>query len=272
MYRRLIYLTVLLFLCSCERVIELDLKGVDAKYVVEGTLSDRAGDCRVLITQTKDFDQNNDFPGVQGALVYIRIHGDNPASTPGDTVHLTETEPGVYEAPAFAGMSGETYTLEVALDESRFTATSTMPAKVNLDTLYVTNENYFGETWKLANLILPDPAGVENFYRCIQYINGKKSEQLFLLDDDLVDGLDFESKLYMDPGLDDDERIHSGDSLTVELLCIDRAVYKYWMSLDQSSRGNGSPITPANPVSNLRGGALGYFSAHTIQSRTIVVP
>lgn len=263
---------LLLVSSSCEKVIELNLKGVEAKYVIEGVLSDQAGDCRVRISKTKDFDQNNEFPGIQGALVHIRIEGNNPASQPGDTVQLVETEPGIYQAPGFAGISGETYTLEVVIGNERFSASSTMPERINLDTVFVTDETFFGETFKLANIILPDPAGVKNYYRCIQYINGVKSEQLYILDDDLADGLDLETKLYMDPGLDEDERIHSGDSLTIELHCIDAAVFKYWESLDQSSRGNGSPVTPANPVSNLQGGALGYFSAHTKQSKTILVP
>lgn len=265
-------LALLFTLASCEKVIDLDLKGVEAKYVIEGTLSNQAGDCRVLITQTKDFDQNNEFPGVSGAVVTI-VSSDSDVSGDGETATiLTETAPGVYEAPDLQGISGTTYTLKAVIGEETFIASSTMPEQIYMDTLFVTDETIFGETWKLANLVVPDPAGIENKYRCIQYINGEKTEQLFIRDDELVDGRDFDTKLYMDPGTDEEDRIQSGDSLKVEMHCIDAAMYQYWFSLEQGATGNGSPVTPANPVSNMEGGALGYFSAHTTETKAIRVP
>jgi hypothetical protein len=50
-------------------------------------------------------------------------------------------------------------------------------------------------------------------------------------------------------------------------------VYNYFLQLRQSS-GTGafnSTASPANPTSNITGGALGYFSAHTTQTQTITV-
>jgi hypothetical protein len=64
--------------------------------------------------------------------------------------------------------------------------------------------------------------------------------------------------------------IHSGDQLCVELQCIDRGVFDYYNTLQQTVEQ--SSATPANPASNITGGALGYFSAHTINRRQIVVP
>ncbi|QEC52433.1 uncharacterized protein DUF4249 [Anseongella ginsenosidimutans] len=255
-----------ILLASCEKVIDLDLKGVEAKYVIEGTLTNEAGGCRVLISQTKDFDENNDFPGISGAVVSISSQGSEAP------VLLTETEPGIYEASSFAGSSGTTYLLEVIIGGTTYTASSTMPEQVNMDTIYVTEENIFGENWKLANIEFPDPAGIENKYRYIQYINGEKTEGFYTRDDELVDGRTFETKLYMDPGTDEEDRIQSGDELTIEMQCIDADMYTYWFSLEQGATGDGSPATPANPVSNIRGGALGYFSAHTTQVKTMIAP
>jgi hypothetical protein len=58
------------------------------------------------------------------------------------------------------------------------------------------------------------------------------------------------------------------DSVTIEMHCIDKPVYDYYYSL--GNRDNSA--TPANPVSNIVGGALGYFSAHTVRKTTAVVP
>lgn len=47
------------------------------------------------------------------------------------------------------------------------------------------------------------------------------------------------------------------------LQAIDKSVYDYFSSLNKLSAGGiNSSATPANPVSNVSGGALGYFSAH----------
>jgi hypothetical protein len=56
------------------------------------------------------------------------------------------------------------------------------------------------------------------------------------------------------------------------MMCIENAVFKYWFSLNQSATGNSQSASPANAVSNISGGALGYFSAHTVETREIVAP
>lgn len=253
-------------LTSCEKVIDLDLEGVEKKYMIEGIVTNQSGESKVMITQTKDFDENNDFPGVSGASVYITDQNS------GTTVELSETSTGIYETSALTGECGSTYTLEVRIGEETFTGSSTMPEVVPMDTIYVTEENIFGETWKLANIVLQDPPGIENSYRYIQHINGVKTKQLFIRNDDLVDGRNAPTKLYMSPDMEEEDRIKSGDELRIEMHCIDAAVYKYWYSLEQGATGDGGSATPANPVTNIQGGALGYFSAQTRQVSTMVVP
>jgi len=43
--------------------------------VIEGILTDQPGTSKVLITQTKNFDEDNGFPGVTGATVSITESG-----------------------------------------------------------------------------------------------------------------------------------------------------------------------------------------------------
>jgi glutaminase len=52
--------------------------------------------------------------------------------------------------------------------------------------------------------------------------------------------------------------------------CIDRDVHTYFNSLNQLQ--NNQAGTPTNPISNIKGGALGYFSAHSLRSRKVVIP
>ncbi|MFC0776098.1 DUF4249 domain-containing protein [Terrimonas alba] len=259
--------TVSGLLSSCQKVIEIDTRNAEEKYVVEGVVTDEADKSFVKLSTTKNITENNDFPPVTGATVLIN---DNS----GNNIILSETSPGTYTAPALVGSPGKTYSLDVTVNGEKFTATSTMPQKINLDTLFISDEILFGETRKLANIAYQDPAGKGQCYRYVQYVNGKKNKPIFVNNDDYSDGKYVQSKLWylVDEDENPEEEIKSGDTLTIDMLCIDPAVYKYWYSVFQSATGSSQSASPANPVTNIKGGALGYFSAHTLQTRTVVVP
>ena len=257
-------LVAALFTSSCEKVIHLDLNEAEKKYVIEANVTDQPGTAELLLSQTKNFDDNNDIIGVSGALVTVKEEG-GPLTT------FTETSPGHYEAPNLVGSTGKTYDLSVTIGTSVFTATSTMPVRVNLDTIYTTDELLVSETHKIVNVEYQDPPGRGNSYRFIQYVNGLKEKQIFAQNDDYTDGRLNISKLFYLPN-GDSTKIKSGDSVRIDMLCIDPRVYKYWFSLSSNTNGDNNQVTPANPVTNIEGGALGYFSAHTLQTRMMKVP
>jgi len=253
-------------LCSCEKEIDVKLQGAAKKYVIEAVVTDKTGGCKVLISQTKDFNEDNTPITVSGATVQI--------STGDSSVVLTENAPGVYESGSLKGIPGTTYNLQVRIDTETFHATSTMPSLVKMDSLYITEEMFFGDDYKLPTISYMDPAGVLNFYRFMVYVNGTKKKQIFALNDELTDGNRNATRLFVDVDQDveDEEKIKAGDLVKVEMLTIDAPIYKYFFSLENSATGDSNSATPANPVSNIQGGALGYFSAHTLQSMEVRVP
>lgn len=262
----ILYILLILLTASCEKVIDIDLNTADKKYVIEGNLTDKPGTAKVLISQTKNFDENNTFPPVSGAVVKITESG-------GATTTLTETTPGAYEAASLTGTSGKSYTLSVNIGGKIFSGQCTMPQKVNLDTIYTTDELIFSDFRKIVNAVVDDPPGLGNNYRFIQYVNGIKEKQILIRNDDYSDGRRIVNKLFYFSDDNDNERnIKTGDQVMVDLLCIDPVIYKYWFSLDRSSTGGSGQATPSNPVTNLDGGALGYFSAHTLQTKSMIVP
>ncbi len=116
-----------------------------------------------------------------------------------------------------------------------------------------------------------DPADVANFYRYKLSINNRQVQSLYYSDDDLRDGNTVEQRLFFFGNDDDeDDELEAGDVVEVEMQSIDQGAYNYFFSLDQTLEQ--SAAAPANPVSNISGGALGYFSAHTVQIKSIVVP
>lgn len=253
-------LAALMLCSSCEKVINVDLDESENKYVIEGDVSNVSATAnRVKISQTKKFDEENTFTGISGATVTIQVNN-------GTTYTLPETSIGIYATTAFTGTPGSIYKLTVSLDGNVFTATSTMPAQiVRLDTLTV-EEFSFGDIVKTIQPDYKDPSGPGNSYRFIEYANGRQVKHVFVQDDEVSDGLRVTSPL-----INPDGDLKTGDVVKVDMLCIDENVYKYWYSLDQAATGSSS-VTPANPVSNINGGALGYFSAHSVTSKTVVVP
>ena len=68
------------------------------------------------------------------------------------------------------------------------------------------------------------------------------------------------------------KKVKLKDNISVEMQCISRPTYLYYYSLNQQSgAGPGGGITPANPTNNIQGGALGIFSAHTVEKKLIRV-
>lgn len=261
------FLFIVLF-SSCRKVINVDIDGVEKKYVIEAFITDQQDSSRVLISTTKNISENNDYPGISGASVTV-------TDDAGAVTTFIEDSAGYYSAPSFKGEIGRTYTLKVNINGANFTAVSRMPQKISMDTLYISDEILFGEARKIANTTYQDPPGKGNCYRYVQYINGKKTKTIFVNNDDYLDGNYVEARLWYLADDDDDkedEKIKSGDTVRLDMYCIDVAVYKYWFSLNMSATGNSQSASPANAVSNISGGALGYFSAHTVQSKEIVAP
>jgi hypothetical protein len=254
----------MIFLPSCKKVIDLDLKDSDPKFVIEGVVTNEPGTARVLISMSKNFNESNQFEGVSGAIVKISDNGID--------FMLSETSPGVYQNNTINGTPGHVYDLSVEVAGKIFTATSTMPQPVLLDTLYIST-GPFGQ-FKFPTIAFTDPAGIDNGYRFIQYLNGVKDPAIFWEDDEFTDGQLVISQL--DSGVDkvDDPRnIKTGDQVRIEMLGVDTSVLRYWYTLSTGgARGVGNVVAPSNPITNIHGGALGYFSAQTINSRTVIAP
>jgi biopolymer transport protein ExbD len=262
-YHYLIAALLVLSTVSCQKVINVDLKETDKKLVIDAVLTDHEGGCVVKLSQTKEFYDDNSFVGISGAQVTISSNGQLLST-------LHETSQGVYIDSDLKGNYGKVYELSVVLNGKSYSAVSTMPYLVPFDSAYAKTQSFFGNNYTFATVMLQDPVDTQNNYRCIQYVNGKRTKGNFILDDDYSDGKRFESTLYFDQN--DVDSIKSGDEIRIDLLGIDRPTYEYWFSFEQSASGGQGSAAPANPVSNIKGDALGYFSVQNTQTKTIIAP
>ena len=240
---------------SCRKVIKVDLNSSSPKYVIEGNVTDQPGPYHVRVTKSVNFDQDNNFPGVSNAQVLITDVTSNITDT------LTEESAGYYTTHFMAGVQGHTYSLSVTSGSDVFHATSTIPPAVHIDSVY-TEKALFGDNPNTV-LVFNDPVGTGNYYHMLLTVGDSTSTDLTIIDDALQDGGQILWPLRTDI------EIHPGDTITVELQCIDRGVFQFYRDLQQTEEQNSA--APANPQSNISGGALGYFSAHTVNQKKIVV-
>ncbi|HVU95534.1 MAG TPA: DUF4249 domain-containing protein [Puia sp.] len=247
---------------SCQKVINLNLRTAPPKYIIEGNVTNLPGPYQVKISQTEAVNSTGAFNGVSHANVTIKDDAGNAET-------LQETQPGIYQTTALQGIEGQTYHLTITTGQNTFTATSTMPHSVNLDSLYTEQVYNFSKMVIAVVPLFTDPVGKGNNYRFNQTINGNLDKTLYGETDDFTDGKQSTwSLLRPDP----DSTLHAGDRVDIEMQCIDRPNYDYWFSVDQASTGSSDGSQPGNPKTNIIGGALGYFSAHTSQTKTLVIP
>lgn len=263
-YRFLAAMIVTFSLLGCQKVIDLKVKPTAKKYVIEGNMSDQYNDCRVAITTTINLNEESYFEGVSDAKVSIQEDDKSP-------VILSESVSGLYESSALRAKPGRSYTLRVEIKDEVFTSTVSVPQKVQFDTLYIIDFMGFGSSRKFANIEFRDPPGVPNSYRFLQFKNGIQNSNIFIVNDDFADGRAISTFLaFFDQS--DVQKLSPGDTVTVQMQGIDASVYNYFNSLSMSSTGGNEVATPGNPVTNIKGGALGYFNAFIKQERTVVVP
>jgi hypothetical protein len=257
---KLATISLALLFCACQKVIDVDLKDNQPTIVIEGEVTDNPSiPSTVKITKSVNFSEDNVFPTVSGALVTISDNAGNNAT-------LNETSPGVYQTTSIAGVQGRTYYLTISVDGKTYSSTSTMPIKVNLDTVLI------GESFgpgppggKAATPKFTDPLGRGNNYRFKLSKNRIVSKSLFLLDDQVLDGGPNNRSIS-----DQELEFKTGDTAIITMMCIDKSVQLYFYSLSQNGNGPDASATPANPVTNINGAILGYFSAQTVQTKKTI--
>ncbi|WP_199120789.1 DUF4249 family protein, partial [Pedobacter sp. ASV28] len=233
------------------------------RYVIEGIITNEPGVCKVMISQTKDFKDNNQFNGVSGALVKVESDG--------ITTVLSESSKGIYQTNKINGTPGKTYYLTVSVNNEVFTANSKMPQPVPLLDFTLKASDY-ERTRATPKVRYKDVPSGSNYYWFQQYINDKIQSRYKVSSNEFSFGQEINEYLvYENTTKDDSKDIVKGDRLTVEMHSIDAAVYTYLFSLFNAN-GSADGAAPANPVSNINGGALGFFSAHTVERKTITIP
>lgn len=241
---------------ACEKVIDLPLKDAEPRLVIEGVVDDTHTEQWVKISETTPFDSSAGQTFISGAAVRV-------LSSAGKVVSFEERKPGYYLAQDFKGVSGQTYRLEVNYKGEMYSATSTMPSKVPVDSIGFSESTILDRSFRTINVLFQDPAEEKNFYRFIIRSGYQDQKYSFIFNDKYNNG---KKVIYNMNTVDMD--LAPSDSLILEAMMIDGSIYDYWKGVEGQNPGASNP---ANPPSNISNGALGYFSAHTLRVITVEV-
>ncbi len=270
MFKNSLYiLASILFLSSCQKVIDVDLNDSNPAYVIEANLYEGTNDFQVKITQTTSYFGTSNPTPINDAIVTLI-----------DPSNVTHSVPsignGLYKLPSFSATNNSKYQLIVTAGGKTFNAASTMPFHTSIDSVTYEDFGGFGggpgggggnpnDTYLLTTHF-QDSIGIPNNYRVILTRNDtllNKPFDYYLFDDKIRDGQYIDAPIFTN-------FFSEGDSIDVELLSMDAGVIDYFYTLSDilTSDANTS-AAPANPNSNFSNGALGYFGAFTRSKKSI---
>jgi hypothetical protein len=253
---------------SCETVVDLDLKQSESKLVVEGTITDATDFNFVKLSLSGPYGKGAELVAVNDAQVTVTDNlGNAVAFLPGPN--------GTYKpAPGFIGVIGRTYNLTVNAGGKTYTATSVLNPVAELDTVkyeYTGKDgDKFGrEEGYYLSAAVQDVAGQKNYYKFNLFRNGEWTEKNF--DNIMVSDDRFFDGSYLDQ-IDFNEKFAKGDSIKVDLLSLTKEAYEFYQAVLQlAGQGGLFGRTPANLPSNISNGAVGFFSASAVSSKTIII-
>jgi hypothetical protein len=211
------------------------------------------------LNNTANYYETNNFPAIEGALITI---SDNA----GNSEVLNEVTPGVYQTISLDGVPGRTYQLSVSANGKEYTASSTMPYSVPIDSVVI--ENNLDHDGKRVICFFKDPPGIGNYYRLRLASNDTaeiNQNSVRITSDLMTNGeemrLSFRTNLQIN------------DTVTAILDSIDKITYDFYNTLSNAESGDNQFLSalPANPTNNISNGGLGYFSAYSVNKKTVII-
>jgi hypothetical protein len=258
-----IFMILALGLSACEKVIYPDLSNGKTLLVIESRISTDSVPWRVKLSLTQDYFSTATPPAANGAVVSI-------TDDLGNSIALVEDTGGYYKSAAIQQcVVGRRYTLNVSYKGTNYSASESCLFQEPIDS--ITYKFRPKQAFIPAGFYITEHAkekeGAGDYYLWEIYKNDTLINDFgyFINDDAFVNGnyivaeFPFNFKLY--------------DSIRVDQFAISKQWYNFLITVESESRKSGTPFDtpPANAVSNIKGGALGYFAVLNLERRSLKI-
>lgn len=265
--KKQLYLIGIVFLSlfsACTEKVDLELGETQTRVVIEGYLVTEVDSSYVRLSLTQDY-----FNPV--APVYIP-DGTVEISNDQGTVMFNYVGEGLYKGPAgYIPDTAKVYTLKVVVDGKEYTSTATLYPMFEVDPVlqfdYKPASGFIDEGYAVTYYSV-DRREDEVYTRFNFGQNDTMFDQEILFTNaDLkkFERVPFELPFY---------RAQSGDSVMLEFRSLDVPIATYFNALANLNSGAPGPFQtpPANPPTNISGGAVGYFLCADIRRVGQLVP
>lgn len=251
------------FLSACTEVIEIEADQADARVVIEATLTNTPLNNQVILTQSAGFYETGTYPKISDAIVKV-------IDEQGSETIFTESAAGIYVADGLIGQTDQVYSIQIDVGEETYGGISYLPKPVRIDSVSFEyeGESPFREAGYFPTVYFDDDRPTSDTYvRFLIQHNGELLRQYDLYNGNQPRGEGGSITFFQNS-------FASGDTLQIIAASIDKSVYDYYFQLAEITGNGAGPgaAAPANPISNLSNGALGYFGAMGITAVQEIVP
>jgi len=307
-----------LAIASCSKKIEYKLDPVDPVVIVEGQIEEGVPPI-VILTESQGYFDETDINTLFGSFIHdadVRVYDglqefqltelcsndlpDSLVPLVGEMLGLDSATSGfinfcIYTSfdPSSLGVQGRTYDLSITTGDKNISASTFVPNKVVLDTIWFQPQeslDSLGFMWAT----LTDPPEEGNCYRwAAQRINsytygedaGRIKDQMMVTpfgsvtDDQFFNGLEFDFQ-YNRGDTDASKTSESseeygyfktGDTVVVRFSTIPFPIFKYIRSLESQAASGGSPFSsPGNLEYNVEGDGLGIWAVYVHAFDTVI--
>ncbi|TNE78489.1 MAG: DUF4249 domain-containing protein [Bacteroidetes bacterium] len=257
MNRSIVFIiSALVLFTACEEKVDVQLGDTEPKVVVEGYWCSETDSSYVRLSRSIDYFNTSTPPAITDATVEIS-DGQN-------SILLTHDVDGYYRPQAgYKADTGKVYTLKVISDGETFTSSSKLNPMFEVDPVlqfeYKPASGFIEEGYAVTYYSIDNRPG--EIYTRFNFGQNDTifDQEILFTSADLIKGQNrpFELPFY---------RAQSGDSVMLIFRSLDVSVARYFEALNALNSGAPGPFQtpPANPPTNISGGAVGYFMATDI--------
>ncbi|MBN2746278.1 MAG: DUF4249 domain-containing protein [Bacteroidales bacterium] len=268
-------LTIAFLFTSCTEEIDLELNDSFTRLVVEGNIGTDTIHQKIRLTKSTSYFYNQEPPVIQGASVKV---------SDGTTNYIFIEDPNIpgyyFSENPFSGIPGKTYSLDiqnVVLEQNgaaqSYKAEEPMKQILVIDSIYAVRVNVFGMDGYIVYGFAQEPATPKDYYMWRYYVNNRlitdTINKVTFGSDELVNG-NYLSNLEL--GFFTEGK--PGDTLTVETNTITEEYYEFIVTfiIETQFSGGGFTGPPANIITNISNGAVGYFNTEARSKISTVLP
>jgi Domain of unknown function (DUF4249) len=281
-----------LVLFSCEKAIDFKLNDVAPKLVVEASIENGQPPL-VYLSKSLNYFSDVSLSVIQANFVHnAEVYVSNGALTHKLKEYITPIGGGFnfyyYSidsanlATAFIGELRKNYSLRIVDNSKEYTAVTTIPNTTRqIDSVFWKQAPPDNDSNKvLAMITARDAPGFGDY---IRYFTKRNKEPFYaglnsVYDDQVIDGKSYTVQIERGKPRDGSSTesgtyFTKGDTVIIKLCNIDKPTYEFWRTMEFTYASVGNPFsTPTKVISNINGGALGYFGGYAAQYRTLVIP